>query len=84
MGVERCILPSLLTDSSINHDLLASLYVKISCTELLAGENRKTADSPVFGCLKVTISGVPVPVYCSLSSKASPKQIKKKCKQTIY
>lgn len=73
IGVERCILPSLLTDSSINHDLFPSLKVNISWTELFAGENKNTADSPVLGCLKVTISGVPVPVYCSESSRASPK-----------
>jgi hypothetical protein len=77
IGVDSCILPSLLTDSSMNHERLASLYVRISCTELLAGENRKTADSPVFGCLNVTISGVPVPVYWSLSSRASPGQTQK-------
>lgn len=72
IGVDKCIFPSLFTDSSINHDLFPSLNVKISWTELLAGENKNTADSPVLGCLKVTISGVPVPVYCSDSSRASP------------
>lgn len=81
IGVERCILPSLLTDSSINQDLLPSLNVRISCTELLAGEKRNIADSPVFGCLKVTISGVPVPVYWSDNSKASPSITKLKCYQ---
>lgn len=73
IGVERCNFPSLLTDSSINHDRFPSLKVSISWTELLAGENKNTADSPVLGCLKVTISGVPLPVYCSDSSRTSPK-----------
>lgn len=79
IGVDKWSFPSLFTDSSINQDLLFSENVNISCTELLAGENKNIAPCPVFGCLKVTISGVPVPVYCSGTSNASPIKIKILC-----
>lgn len=84
IGVDKCILPSLFTLSSTNHDRLPSLNVRISCTELFADENRKIADSPVLGCLNVTISGVPAPVYCSDSSNASPLKCKISCNSLNY
>lgn len=73
--MDRCIFPSLFTESSINHDLFPSENVKISCTELFAVENKNTAAFPFFGCFKVTTSGVPLPVYSEFSdnSNASPR-----------
>lgn len=74
-GVDKCIFPSLLTESSINHDLFPSENVKISCTELFAVENKNTAACPLFGCFKVTTSGVPLPVYSVFSDNSNASSI---------
>lgn len=69
IGVERCILPSDLTLSSINQDLLFSSNAKTSCTIRSPGLKTNIAGWLDAGCLSFTTFGK----FPSFPSKPSPK-----------